>query len=138
MVPPYVVLVTGSSKGVGRALAEEFLRAGDSVVVCARTGDQVAEAVQQLTREFGEDRVAGTACNVARADQVKDLARFAQDRFGRIDLWINNAGTNAYKYGPLLDSDDEDLAQIVETNVLGVMRCCKEVGGEGRTGGVLI
>jgi short-subunit dehydrogenase len=42
---------------------------------------------------------------------------------------INNAGTNAYKYGPLLDSSDEDLAAIVETNVLGVMRCCKEVRG---------
>jgi NAD(P)-dependent dehydrogenase (short-subunit alcohol dehydrogenase family) len=42
---------------------------------------------------------------------------------------INNAGTNAYKYGPLLDSDDEDLEAIVDTNVLGVMLCCKEVGG---------
>lgn len=41
---------------------------------------------------------------------------------------INNAGTNAYKYGPLLESDDDDLASIVETNVLGVMLCCKEVG----------
>lgn len=41
---------------------------------------------------------------------------------------INNAGTNAYKYGPLLDSDDEDLEAIVDTNVLGVMLCCKEVG----------
>jgi NAD(P)-dependent dehydrogenase (short-subunit alcohol dehydrogenase family) len=40
---------------------------------------------------------------------------------------INNAGTNAYKYGPLLESDDEDLEAIVDTNVLGVMLCCKEV-----------
>lgn len=43
---------------------------------------------------------------------------------------INNAGTNAYKYGPLLESDDEDLEAIVDTNVLGVMLCCKEVGAE--------
>jgi hypothetical protein len=41
---------------------------------------------------------------------------------------INNAGTNAYKYGPLTESDDDDLSAIVETNVLGVMLCCKEVG----------
>lgn len=44
-----------------------------------------------------------------------------------ISTRINNAGTNAYKYGPLLESDDDDLAAIVETNVLGVMLCCKEV-----------
>lgn len=126
MTPPYVVLVTGSSKGVGRALAEEFLKAGDSVVVCARNGDMVAEAVQELGEEYGADRVAGRACNVSKAGQVRELADFAKERFGRIDLWINNAGTNAYKYGPLLESDDDDLAAIVETNVLGVMLCCKE------------
>jgi len=58
MTPPYVVLVTGSSKGVGRALAEEFLRAGDSVVVCARNGGAVDEAVAQLRAAFGAERVA--------------------------------------------------------------------------------
>lgn len=42
---------------------------------------------------------------------------------------INNAGTNAYKYGPLLESDDDDLEAIVDTNILGVMLCCKEVHG---------
>lgn len=45
---------------------------------------------------------------------------------------INNAGTNAYKYGPLLESDDEDLEAIVDTNVLGVMLCCKEVSTGSR------
>ncbi|GBF95247.1 chlorophyll(ide) b reductase chloroplastic [Raphidocelis subcapitata] len=126
MTPPYVVLVTGSSKGVGRALAEEFLRAGDSVVLCARNADAVAAAVEQLGSAYGADRVAGRACNVARAGEVRELAAFAQERFGRIDMWINNAGTNAYKYGPLTESDEDDLSAIVETNVLGVMLCCKE------------
>jgi hypothetical protein len=69
----------------------------------------------------------GKACNVSKADQVKALAEYAQQQLGSIDLWINNAGTNAYKYGPLLDSDDEDLEAIVDTNILGVMLCCKEV-----------
>jgi chlorophyll(ide) b reductase len=124
--PPYVVLVTGSSKGIGRALVEEFLRAGDSVVVCARSRDAVAEAVRQLSAEFGADRVAGTTCDVGKADQVRALADFAAQKFGRVDIWINNAGTNAYSYGPLLDTDDGDLEAIVDTNVLGVMLCCRE------------
>jgi NAD(P)-dependent dehydrogenase (short-subunit alcohol dehydrogenase family) len=68
---------------------------------------------------------------VSKAEQVKALAAYAQQQLGSIDLWINNAGTNAYKYGPLLESDDDDLEAIVDTNILGVMLCCKEVRAHG-------
>jgi chlorophyll(ide) b reductase len=74
--------------------------------------------------------VQGKACNVSKAEQVKALAAYAQQQLGSIDLWINNAGTNAYKYGPLLESDDDDLEAIVDTNILGVMLCCKEVSAK--------
>eukprot|EP00878_Enallax_costatus_P018718 GHUV01019721.1.p1 GENE.GHUV01019721.1~~GHUV01019721.1.p1 ORF type:complete len:204 (+),score=28.86 GHUV01019721.1:693-1304(+) len=127
LAPPYNVLITGSTKGVGRALAEDFLEAGDNVVICARSDDQVHQVVQELQKKFGKKRVVGKGCNVSKADQVKALADYAQQHLGSIDLWINNAGTNAYKYGPLLESDDEDLEAIVDTNILGVMLCCKEV-----------
>eukprot|EP00882_Tetradesmus_deserticola_P016046 GHRQ01017115.1.p1 GENE.GHRQ01017115.1~~GHRQ01017115.1.p1 ORF type:complete len:320 (+),score=122.70 GHRQ01017115.1:241-1200(+) len=126
LAPPYNVLITGSTKGVGRALAEDFLEAGDSVIVCARNEDQVQGVVEELQQKYGAKRVVGKACNVSKADQVKSLAEYAQQQLGSIDLWINNAGTNAYKYGPLLESDDEDLEAIVDTNILGVMLCCKE------------
>lgn len=49
----------------------------------------------------------------------------AQAQFGTIDLWINNAGTNAYSFKPLVDSSESDLIDIVDTNVLGVMICCQ-------------
>ena len=68
----------------------------------------------------------GRTCDVARADDVRALAAFASDSFGRVDLWLNNAGTNAYSYAPLLESSDADLERIVDTNVLGVMLCCRE------------
>lgn len=126
LAPPYNVLITGSTKGVGRALAEDFLEAGDNVIICSRNEQQVQEAVKELQQQYGKKRVVGKACNVAKADQVRALADYAQQHFDSIDLWINNAGTNAYKYGPLLESDDEDLEAIVDTNVLGVMLCCKE------------
>eukprot|EP00877_Chromochloris_zofingiensis_P005359 jgi/Chrzof1/14824/Cz09g17200.t1_NOL[v5.2] len=126
LTAPYSVVITGSTKGVGYALAEEFLKSGDRVVLCSRNGDQVEAAVSTLAKQYGAKQVKGMACNVSRAEQVRALAEYARRELGSIDFWINNAGTNAYKYGPLLESDDDDLVSIVETNVLGVMLCCKE------------
>jgi len=123
---PYTVLITGSTKGIGRALAVEFLRLGDNVVITSRDAARVTETVKELSTEFGADRVTGLACNVSKGADVAALADTAVSRFGKVDIWINNAGTNAYYYGPLADSNDTDLASIVETNVLGVMLCCRE------------
>ncbi|KAG1670952.1 hypothetical protein FOA52_011387 [Chlamydomonas sp. UWO 241] len=124
--PPYNVLITGSTKGVGKALAEEFLRSGDSVIITSRSAVRVAEAVAELAEKYGTDRVKGQACNVSDGVEVRALAEYAKGALGKVDLWINNAGTNAYKYGPLVDSTDEELEEIVSTNVLGVMVCCRE------------
>ncbi|KXZ51828.1 hypothetical protein GPECTOR_11g268 [Gonium pectorale] len=111
---------------IGRALAEDFLRAGDRVVICSRSADRVARAVAELSERFGADKVKGVAVDVAKPGQARVLADFAAAELGRVDIWINNAGTNAYRYGPMAESSDEELAQIVSTNVLGVMLCCKE------------
>jgi chlorophyll(ide) b reductase len=130
LAPPYGVVVTGGSKGIGRALALEFLRAGDRVVICSREAEQCARAAQELERDAGlpsgSGRVSGIGADVSKAADVRRLAQFARERLGDVDLWINNAGTNAYKYGPLLDAEDEALERIVETNVLGVLLCCRE------------
>ncbi|GFR42669.1 hypothetical protein Agub_g3480 [Astrephomene gubernaculifera] len=124
--PPYNVVITGSTKGIGRALAEDFLRSGDRVVVCSRSAERVAEAVAELGAKYGSERVKGIAVDVAQPGQAAQLADFAAEQLGGVDIWINNAGTNGYRYGPLSDSSDEELAAIVGTNVLGVMLCCKE------------
>ncbi|GLC43507.1 hypothetical protein PLESTM_001480600 [Pleodorina starrii] len=124
--PPYNVVITGSTKGIGRALAEEFLRSGDRVVICSRSEERVMAAVAELAAQYGEDKVKGVAVDVALPGQARVLADFAASQLGRVDMWINNAGTNGYRYGPMADSTDEELQQIVGTNVLGVMLCCKE------------
>jgi len=132
LTPPYGVVVTGGSKGIGRALALEFLRAGDRVVICSRDGDAAQRAADALAREAGlgddgdDRRIHAIAADVSKPSDVRALAAFARAKLGDVDLWVNNAGTNAYKYGPLLDSDDAALARIVETNVLGVLLCCRE------------
>ncbi|OMP08436.1 Short-chain dehydrogenase/reductase SDR [Corchorus olitorius] len=134
MVPPYNVLITGSSKGIGYALAKEFLRAGDNVVICSRSAERVESAVKSLREEYGEQRVWGTQCDVREAEDVKNLVSFAQKNLGYIDIWINNAGSNAYSYKPLAEASDEDLMwasytilfEVVSTNTLGLMICCRE------------
>lgn len=123
--PPYRVLITGSTKGVGLAMAQEFLANGDHIVVSSRSEERVMEAIEKLGKKH-EGRVHGYACNVASPSDVAALADFGKEKLGKIDIWINNAGSNAYKYGPLFDSDGEDLEEIVATNVLGVMLGCKE------------
>lgn len=65
--------------------------------------------------------MAGTACDVSNATDLERLAAFATASFGSVDVWINNAGTNAYSYGPLCEQDPEELVQIAQTNLLGVL-----------------
>ncbi|CAI7876662.1 unnamed protein product, partial [Closterium sp. NIES-54] len=122
----YNVVVTGSTKGIGLALVREFLRAGDRVVVCSRSGERVDDVVAQLQKEFGKENVVGIACDVSKGDDVKALADFAVKSLGSVDVWINNAGSNAYEYTPLVEAGDAALEEIVRTNVLGVMLCCRQ------------
>ncbi|XAR63578.1 Chlorophyll(ide) b reductase [Bertholletia excelsa] len=126
MVPPYNVLITGSTKGIGYALAKEFLKSGDNVIICSRSAENVESAVQKLRGEFGEQLVWGTKCDVREGDDVKNLVAFAKEKLNYIDIWINNAGSNAYSYKPLSEASDEDLLEVVTTNTLGLMICCRE------------
>ncbi|XP_065621873.1 chlorophyll(ide) b reductase NOL, chloroplastic isoform X3 [Quercus suber] len=126
MRPPYNVLITGSTKGIGYALAKEFLQTGDNVIICSRSAERVESAVKSLREEFGEQHVWGTKCDVREGLDVKDLVGFAQRNLKYIDIWINNAGSNAYSYKPLAEASDDDLIEVVTTNTLGLMICCRE------------
>ncbi|KAH9620338.1 hypothetical protein KSS87_021498 [Heliosperma pusillum] len=126
MLPPFHVLITGSSKGVGYALATQFLKAGDKVIICSRSQDRVDSAVETLAAQFGDHLVWGTKCDVRDGKDVKKLVAFAQEKLNYIDIWINNAGSNAYSFKPLAEASDEDLIEVVTTNTLGLMICCRE------------
>ncbi|CAN6291891.1 unnamed protein product [Urochloa humidicola] len=126
MVPPYNVLITGSTKGIGYALARKFLEAGDNVIICSRSAEKVESVVGDLRREYGEQHVWGTACDVRDGKDVKALVEFARGKLKHIDIWINNAGSNAYTYKPLVETSDEALMEIITTNTLGLMICCRE------------
>ena len=120
------VVITGSTKGIGLAMARTHLALGDRVVINSRDADRVQASVAELTAEFGDDNVSGVAANVSLAQDAKLLAKEAAEFLGEIDVWVNNAGTNGYYYGSLLDTDTDIMSEIIETNLLGSMLCCRE------------
>lgn len=85
------VVVTGSTKGIGRGLAEEFIRRGYNVTVSSRSQADAERVAAQLT-EMGPGKATGIACDVSIKTQVQSLWDHAAATFGAVDIWINNAG----------------------------------------------
>lgn len=137
---PRNIVITGSTRGLGKALAREFLLSGDRVVVASRSPESVQSTVQELEENLKEGlrtaspasranmaraKVVGIACDVCQTEDVEKLSNFAVNQLGSIDIWINNAGTNK-GFRPLLEFTDEDIEQIVSTNLVGSLLCTRE------------
>jgi len=112
-----VAVITGSSRGLGYAIAETYAEQGAAVVLAARTSKAVDEAVAKLrARGF---RASGAACDVANRAQVEALAEHAMQTFGQIDIWVNNAGVSG-AYGPTAHLPNEMFERVINTNITGV------------------
>lgn len=111
-----VAVITGGTRGLGLASAQAFTRAGAAVVVASRSEGAILEAVKAL-REQGA-RADGLACDVGDLAQVEALAAFARTTFGRIDIWVNNAGV-AGPYGPTVEIAPAEFERVLRTNLFG-------------------
>src|SRR5687768_18524264 len=117
-----VALITGALTGIGRATAEAFAREGYRVVVSGRRqaeGEALAGILQQLGAEAEFVRA-----DVRHEDEVKALIDATVARFGRLDVAVNNAGTEGTP-GPIVDQTADTYAEIFDTNVLGVLLSLK-------------
>jgi len=111
-----VAVITGGSRGLGLAIAQAYARAGAKVVIASRTRQSVASALE-LLRSAGA-KADGMVCDVADIAQVEALAGYAIKTFGRIDIWVNNAGLSA-PYGPTAHISSLAFSNVVSTNIVG-------------------
>jgi glucose 1-dehydrogenase len=114
-----VAVVTGATKGLGLAIAREFLNSGASVMIASRREAAVNETVASLGAACGDlARVRGMAADVADLAQVEALGKAANGWHGHLDVWVNNAGITA-PYGPSMALHPHAFTGVVHTNVLG-------------------
>jgi NAD(P)-dependent dehydrogenase (short-subunit alcohol dehydrogenase family) len=116
-----VAVVTGSSRGIGRASAELLARMGAKVVVSSRKADACQEVADGIRDGGGDAHVI--ACNISRRDEVEALVNGAIAHYGKIDILVCNAAVNPY-YGPLLDITDEAFDKIMGANVKSNIWLC--------------
>ena len=110
-----VAVVTGSSGGIGQAIATAFAHEGAAVVVNSREASRAEEAASNLMAEGFS--AFGFAADIRDPVQARSLASAAVERFGQLDLWVNNAGINLIK--PALDLEPEEWADVIATNLSG-------------------
>ena len=117
---PRTIVITGSSSGIGLATARHFHANGDNVVLNGRSQAPLDEAA----RELGTDRVLVVAGDVSKDEDVANMVGRSVDRFGGIDVLVNNAGIAVG--GDIATLSEDDLMRQLQVNVGGVARCCRE------------
>jgi len=119
-----VALVTGGSKGIGRAIATALCEAGSDVVVCSRNADEAIAAAEEV--DFaGEGRALGVRADVCKLGDVKTLVDATVKEFGGLDILVANAGIGG-GFGPVDEIEPDDWNRVIDTNLTGVFYCCRE------------
>jgi len=118
-----VAIVTGASRGIGRAIAQAFVREGACVVICGRK----QETLDAVASEIGAGaKVLPLACHVGRAEQIQNLVETTNRQFGKVDVLVNNAATNIAQE-PVLQIDEGKFDKMVEVNLKSAFRLMQAV-----------
>jgi NAD(P)-dependent dehydrogenase (short-subunit alcohol dehydrogenase family) len=122
-----VAIVTGASRGIGKAVALELAREGVDVVVCARNFDALAEAAEDVAGQTGR-RIIPVATDTTQRASVESMVETAMSELGRVDILVNNAAfPGGLVQGPLADASEDALLEDINTKVVGYFRCAKAV-----------
>ncbi len=117
-------IVTGSTKGIGRAIAEALAREGMNVCVSGRKAEEVEATVAELTDAGGAGSMTGAVCDVRDYEEVQALVAHAVSEMGGVDVLVNNAGIGIFKR--VDETSPEEFRAVLETNLFGVFYCCRE------------
>ena len=124
MKEPTTVLVTGGGRGIGKETAILLAKKGMNVVICSRTQGDIDSAVKEI-KSVGTNQVIGKKCDVSKSDEVNNLVKGILDKFGRIDLLINNAGITYVK--KLVNTTEEEWDYTMDINLKGVFLLSKAI-----------
>jgi len=125
-------IVTGGTKGIGRAIAEALRRESVSICIAARHQSEIDETIKELN-QGDEGRAIGFVCDVRDYDQVRALVDYTVKELGGLDILVNNAGIGTFQ--KVEDTTPEDFRAVLETNVFGVFHCCHEAIPRMKMGG---
>lgn len=119
------IVITGSTKGFGLALTKKFLEFGDSVAICSRNEERVNSALKKLKQTYPDSSIYGSTCDVSIKESIETFGQFALENLGSIDIWINNAGVSSSGDKPLVDTSEETIRNIINTNLIGSLFGCQ-------------
>ena len=117
-----VALITGSTKGIGKAIAERMAEQGASVVISSRNQDACDEVAAEITARG--HKAVGIACNINHKEQLQQLVEKAKAALGKIDILVCNAALNPY-FGTSQDIPDEAFDKVMHANIGSVHRLCQ-------------
>jgi len=112
-----VAIITGSSRGIGRAIAEAYVAAGARVVISSRKQDACQAVAAAINNQYGPDRALARAANISDKASMEALVAETRNQLGKVDVLVCNAASNPY-YGPMSGISDEQFRKIFENNVL--------------------
>ena len=121
MADKKVVLVTGGATGIGKACALSFLEGGYNAVIVGRRKDKVDEAADELAESFDRDSILGLAGDVSSREDVASIFNAIEEKYGRIDVVINNAGVAPSH--PFLETSYEEYDKAIKVNQYGTFMC---------------
>jgi NAD(P)-dependent dehydrogenase (short-subunit alcohol dehydrogenase family) len=135
-----VAIVTGSSRGIGRAIAERLAEHGASVVVSSRKQDACEQVVQAIEARHGAGRAIAVAASISSKDALQQLVDRTMAHYGRVDVLVCNAASNPY-YGPMGGITDEQFRKILDNNVISnhwLIQMCLPQMIERKAGSIVI
>ena len=118
-----VAIITGGSRGIGRATAEKFIKEGATVVIAASSQSNAETAVAQLKEQYPEARLGSISPDLSSLDSVRQAFAQVAEKFGSIDILVNNAGVS--ESTPLLNYTEETFDKVMDLNVKGVFNASR-------------
>lgn len=133
-------VITGSSRGIGRAIAEAFAEQGAQVTISSRKPGPCQEVAAGINDRFGEGRAIAVPANISSKDELQAMVDATNDAFGKIDIVVCNAASNPY-YGPMEGISDEQFTKILQNNIVSnhwLIQMCAPQMRERQDGSIII